>query len=208
MGSEMCIRDRAKERVRLSDDDMAEKGMGDFMVRLAISPSRNPKFVDVIWVTLPVSEENMRNLISPQVARLGRGYPVHFLHKDDPMALGPALPDDVGNCGVSMQPILHYPGSATAREPVELPRAAEVLTGVRAFFSSTTSPRLESCEDWPQATGTNPVNTELLPSEFIWPFEEEDGERDPLRSSDPSTSDGKICYPSQLYGSVCKHLVW
>lgn len=162
-----------KKRKKLSEAEKIKKKMSDFMVRLAVVPSEDPKFATVLWVTLPVTETGMKDLLSPELAKHSRGYPVQFLCKDTAMPIGPQPAAGDLSFGIPQQPILVYIGGVDSTEETELPSSADVLSSVRSFYNKTSCPRILSCADWAQAAAMDPVVSDTNRSEFVWPFDEQ-----------------------------------
>ena len=115
----------------------------------------------------------MKDLLSPELAKHSRGYPVQFLFKDTAMPFGPRQQEGSPRFGMPHLPILVFPGSNAATEETELPTSADVLSQVRSFMNKTSGPRILTCMDWAQVAALTPVVADTNPSEFVWPYSED-----------------------------------
>ena len=48
---------RSADRKKLSEAEKIARHMSDFMVRICVIPTEDPKWVSILWVTLPVTDE-------------------------------------------------------------------------------------------------------------------------------------------------------
>ena len=150
-------------RVLVTEDEKKNYNLTDFQVRLSLLPSEDPRSVDPMLVAIPVTTEGLNGLLSPHLAKSGRGYPVVLLSKEPIMAVGPRPARGSSPCGLPVLPPL------CLTTPGDDPTPSDVLTSVRAAWAAATAPQLVEAENWIQATSLDPVVAGEIPAPRRWP---------------------------------------
>ena len=154
-----------RNQVACTQQEITENGLTDFQVRLCIRPAEDPKIAEAMLVALPVTTAAISNLLSPDLAREGLGYPVLLLSEEPVMTVGPRLQAGADNFGLPCSPILCMTRTAV------LPSSVDVLVTTLSLWGTATTPRLVAAEEFEQATALDPVQTALVPAEWRWPYQ-------------------------------------
>ena len=93
------------DRVELSSVERGALGATDFMLRIILTPEKEPNKFCINWVALPVTETNFKKIPDYKVAKNGVGYPVlSVCAQVVDMGLKPAK--SAGKFGLSSVPVL------------------------------------------------------------------------------------------------------
>ena len=65
-----------KDRVEMTTAERNALGVGDFMLRIILTPEKDPRKFCINWVAIPVAEVDFKKISEYKVARSGAGYPV------------------------------------------------------------------------------------------------------------------------------------
>ena len=152
-------------RVEATAEEVTRYGLTDFQVRLCLTPGEDPRMVEPVLVAIPVTTVGLDGLLSPQLAKHGRGFPVLLLSKEPAMAVGPRPARDSQDepFGAPAYPVVWKPLGGGDPQP------ADVLTSVLAMWGNATVPRLVDAELWTNASSSNPVVAHEIPAEHRWP---------------------------------------
>ena len=153
-------------QIRVTENEKTRFGLTDFQIRLVLSPAEDPRLVIPLIVAIPVPTAALDGLLSPHLAKQGRGYPVLLISREDAITVGPrpARVDQDEPFGLPAYPVLWFP------TPGGDPQPADVLTSVLGLWGTSTAPRLVESELWTNASATNPVVANEIPAVHRWPM--------------------------------------
>ena len=143
-----------------------------FVVRLHLSPSDDPRRVNLDLIALPVKITAAKRLPSPELFKSGGGYPALLVKEGSkhPTRICPAVNEEVKPFGLPAWPLL-----LMAWDETVFPGLEYIVQAIRKMWHGATMPPIIQAEDWWRLNKGSKVAESCIPASPEWPLLHIDG---------------------------------